>query len=168
MEMLYRLLTHELLTQSATELEEITGITEGIEYRLRQAAKIAQSYSDFVDHVQVRRFPYSRIQRLLTHILLHFTKADAAAFDETLPSYVRPLAFQKDTPVLSNIKETSCLPIVSRIASVLSEAHLTANKQGSLLQRMIRYDLLASDLQALSMPSIGTRRRDYTQSPICL
>lgn len=169
MDVLYHLLVRDLLTRSDEDLCTIAGITEGIEHRLRQAAKAAQSYGELVESVQTRRFPYSRVQRLLSCTLLRLTKEDVSTFDRALPLYVRPLAFKRSTPILSRIKETCSLPIVDRIAAVLPEAQLTTKaKDGPLLRRMLCYDLLASDLQTLAMPAIGMRRRDYLQSPTCL
>lgn len=74
METFWQLIRYALLSQSAEELRLFYQVDEGIEYRLKDCAKMANTYQSFVDMAKHKRFKAGRIQRMLLYILLRVTK----------------------------------------------------------------------------------------------
>ncbi|WP_017471785.1 nucleotidyltransferase [Amphibacillus jilinensis] len=72
----FSLLKYRILSDSTEQLKQIHGMNEGIEHRLKKQIVVAKNYDDFLTLVQTKRYTKTRIQRLLTHILLHLTNSE--------------------------------------------------------------------------------------------
>lgn len=115
---LWPYLKYELLTQSATELSHIYGMSEGIQYRMitkAQHSEEATSYDEWIHAVKNKRFTYTRLSRLATMILLHVTADEMLEF-QTFP-YLRILGFtRKGQQVIHNIKKNIHCPLVTNVS----------------------------------------------------
>lgn len=114
-EKFWPLLKYQLILQSEEQLKEIYQMNEGIEYRLKQKVSEAESFEHFVELVKTKRYPWVRLQRLFTYVLLQFKKAD---MQEALkkPKAIRVLGFTgKGQQHLSKLKKEVSLPIISRL-----------------------------------------------------
>lgn len=65
-------------------------------------------------HVKSKRYTWTRLQRMMTHILVGYTKEHRAIFQT--PSYIRVLGMtEKGQQYLSQEKKRLTLPLISRI-----------------------------------------------------
>src|SRR5699024_12596981 len=66
-------LKYQLFLQSESSLRNIYQMTEGLEYRLKQNIKDASSMEEFLEGIKTKRYTRTRLQRLLTYVLLQFS-----------------------------------------------------------------------------------------------
>ncbi|MCP3026225.1 nucleotidyltransferase [Halobacillus sp. A5] len=79
-EIYFDLLHYKLMTTSETDLREIHGMDEGLEYRFKQAVKSAVSFHDFMNRVKTKRYTWTRLQRLCVHLLTGLKKEEASKY----------------------------------------------------------------------------------------
>lgn len=167
---LLRLLRYEILTMADTELRSIYGISEGIENRLMRALRMAETYEELLTHASAKRYPKSRIGRLVIHLLLRLQKAQAEEFDHAGCLYIRPLVFNgRGKILLRRIKKISPLPIITRTAEVLSsDVRARSPATLSLLQQMLSFDTRATELRTLTRTQQhgSAGGTDFLSSPI--
>lgn len=163
------LLRYHLLITDAATLMESYGIAEGIEHRLIRCLKTSSEYRSFLAQTATKRWPQSRIGRLIVHLLLHFKKTQAREFDTCGASYIRPLAFNAyGKALLRTIKRVSPLPIITRTAAFLTSDQRTAlTSAHSPLQRMLAFDTRATELRNFILPQRCTQElcTDFITSP---
>ncbi len=114
---LFLLIKFKLSILSVTELEEILDCTEGLSSKLLSTISQAFNYTDFVDKLVSKRYPKSKIQRLLSHLLLNITLKDIELYKTVnyIP-YIRVLGFRKEKSfLLKEITEKSSVPVVTNI-----------------------------------------------------
>ncbi|MFC4409320.1 nucleotidyltransferase [Chungangia koreensis] len=115
-ESFWPLLRFTILRYSPEELRKFSEVTEGIEYLIHRAAKTANSYLDFMEKVKSKRFTWTRIQRMLTHIYTNFTWEELRSFES--PTYIRLLGMNATgKEYLNSVKKELKLPLISRVAS---------------------------------------------------
>ena len=164
---LLRPLLSRLLLLDAASLSAVCGMGEGLEHRLMEKAREARSFEGLVGAMATRRYPRSRIARLLVHVLTGFTAEAAAAFDATGPRYLRVLAMDaRGAQLLHQAKKTARLPIITKTSQFLkSKDMLRTWEDLTPLQQMLLYDVRATELRELSLASKGTYCRDFLTSP---
>lgn len=149
-ELFWPYLQFSILRMSPEEIALCAEVTEGIEFSIIKAAKECSDFNSFMEKVKSKRYTWTRIQRMLTHIFTNFTWQQLKS--SNLPSYIRLLGMSKNGQhYLSERKKLFTLPIISRVAS---------SKDSMLLQ-----DIHATDLYmlALGKNKIGM---DYKIPPI--
>ena len=87
-------------------------ISEGLERRISVAARQATTREELIDAVKTRRYPYARINRALTSLLLDIP-AEGLPRE---PSYARLLGFRKRALPLLRAIGKSGFPLISRPA----------------------------------------------------
>ena len=163
---LLTLLHYFLLVTDSSALVEIYGIAEGIENRLIRSIKTATDYRGFLRTVATKRYPQSRIARLIIHLLLHFTRQQAESFDTAGAAYIRPLAFNAyGRELLRMIKEESTLPIITRVAEYLSSEERGIAAGHVLLQQMLTFDTRATELRLMTTTAHDKQYTDFVTSP---
>src|SRR5690625_5230768 len=90
-------LIHYLITiQSSEELSLYQGVDEGLEHRLKQTAKDAVSFKQWMTLLKTKRYTWTRLQRMFVHILTQTKKADIEMVETlTRVPYVRILGMTK-------------------------------------------------------------------------
>ena len=156
----------KLRTTPPENLAALLDMTEGIENRFVEAAKKAVSYQDLVTTIKCKRYTWARIQRLLCHILLDYTRQLGQTFDQTGgPAYIRVLGFTvKGRELLGLMRKKATLPLITRVAPRLREDHQT----GQALSSMLALDVRATDLYSLFYPNPVHRQagQDFRQRPV--
>lgn len=140
------------------ELAEIIEIREGLEHRLYAMANQSASLEQLCDSVKSKRYTYTRIQRLLIHLLLGYTRD----LVYPKPAYLRVLGFnRKGQEILKTMKKTASLPILTRVAT-------DAQKLDAYGQSMLALDVRATDLYYLGYhdPALGQGGLDYLRTPV--
>ncbi|PAB58884.1 nucleotidyltransferase [Anaeromicrobium sediminis] len=150
----------QTLRKSSPEyLRNIVDVGEGLENRLKSSATKAIHIDSLLDNVKTKRYALTRIQRILIHSLMGYTKDTLDCFRNTGPLYARVLGFSpKGTELLKAMKEKSLVPILTNI-----------NKQSidSKALSMLSLDILATDLYTLSIanPNLRYGGYDYYNRP---
>ena len=167
-DMFHKLLLSSLYRMNLPQLREIHGINEGMEHRILSAAREALSLPALLDGIASRRYPRSRIQRVLAHLLFGFAWEQASSFDRCGPQYVRVLAFN-DTGrmLLRGIRNRNRLPLITKTSRFLRSADLSRLPDDlPSLQRMMRFDCLGTDMRELCRPIPIPCGKDFLQSPL--
>lgn len=97
-------LLYRLRTMTAADYAALPGVSEGIDDRLRHAARQCRTKAALLDQAGTRRYPQARLNRMCIHALLGVTQRDV---EETpLPPAAVLLGFRKDaTPLLSRLAQ---------------------------------------------------------------
>ncbi|MBC2146937.1 nucleotidyltransferase [Listeria booriae] len=141
------LLKYQLITASTEQLQQIRGITEGIENRLQKAALHADNFKDFLNQTVTKRYSKSRIQRTALQILMQQQETEAPS-----QNYIRILGMSATGQrYLNHIKKEIPLPLVS----TMSKAN----------PALIQNDIRATQLYSLAPTLSDQVQRDF-QTPI--
>ncbi|MBC1557523.1 nucleotidyltransferase [Listeria booriae] len=141
------LLKYQLITASTEQLQQIRGITEGIENRLQKAALHADNFEDFLTQTVTKRYSKSRIQRTALQILMQQQETEVPS-----QNYIRILGMSTTGQrYLNHIKKEIPLPLVS----TMSKAN----------PALIQNDIRATQLYSLAPTLSDQIQRDF-QTPI--
>lgn len=138
---------YTLLSKTIDEEEDSFGLTdymdvsENIAGRIRSNIGKYTGYEDFAGLVHSKEYTKSRVYRALLHILLGIRKSDYAdCLEDCEVPYIRILGFrQSSTALLTQIKETCVVPVISKAADA-----------GSILDDEAMY-YFNQDIQAANM-----------------
>ena len=158
---LFRPLITKFLTARVDELKKIYGMTEGLEFRLFEAAA-AKNFSELIKILIGRRYTASRIRRLLLYFLLNLTADDVEKLDAT--TCARVLAFNERGRAL--LKKISA-PIITKLTKHLNRRDLYERRR--LLepyQKILLFDVLATDLRAILFEPPRSMQKDFSTPPL--
>ena len=88
------LLRYMLTEMPPSAIAMAPGVSEGLENVIRKEIRKASDYGNLVERIRSKRYPESRVQRILTQILLGVTQNDLPNL-LLEPAYVRVLAFNE-------------------------------------------------------------------------
>lgn len=152
----------KLRTGTPDDLLEIPDVSEGLEYRIWEAAQEATSFYSLVDKIKTKRYTWTRIQRILLHFLLGYTKSMAERFqDAGGPQYLRVLGFtDRGRYLLKEMRERAGLPVITKVAPFLKTPGVTAE--------MLALDILATNVHSLLYPAGAQRKAglDFKYQPV--
>jgi len=101
---------------SINHLREIYGISEGLEYLFKKNINKASNMDDFIDLVSSKRYPKTRIQRLITYIICNLTKNEYSNYYTQL-DYIRILAMnQKGQAYIKLLKKQTDYKVISNLS----------------------------------------------------
>ncbi|WP_268920370.1 nucleotidyltransferase [Secundilactobacillus silagei] len=127
-------LRYQILSTSLADLHEIYQMSEGIEYRLKQAALTSPNFEQFLRDAKTKRFTYARLQRLCVYILLQVNRVELP----TEVRYARVLGFNSvGQQHLSQLKKRSELPLISRVSDDWINGPYRLDYQAGLLRQMV-------------------------------
>ncbi|WP_071395447.1 nucleotidyltransferase [Bacillus tuaregi] len=154
--MYWSYLRFNLLQLSSTELKEIYEVEEGIENRLFSLALKCETFPQFMKALKTKRYTWTRLQRMLTHILTHSTKSEMTA--DSHITYLRLLGMtETGRNYLNQLKKTCQIPIIS--------------KRSSFTNQQIQTDTKAARIYAMGLPEKYRQKAielEFNQKPIYL
>lgn len=105
-------LFHRLLIMDTEQVKNLPEVSEGLENRLQRCLMQATSRKELISLMKTKRYPYTRLNRILTHALLGVKKEDCL---KQVP-YVRLLGISKRSEELFRLikNSNSDLPFVSQ------------------------------------------------------
>ncbi|BDZ30733.1 nucleotidyltransferase [Lactiplantibacillus sp. WILCCON 0030] len=107
-------LHYQLLTGAIEQTHQYDQMAEGLEYRFKEMAQSATSFTDFMARVKSKRYTYTRLQRVATAALLQLTSAEVQTAQAH--NYVRVLGFNPTGQAyLHQIKKQLELPLYTKI-----------------------------------------------------
>ena len=132
----FKIFAYTLNLSSLSHLKEIYGIGEGIENLFKKNINKASNMDEFIDLVSSKRYPKTRIQRLITYILCNLSKKDyqycygqldyirILAMNQKAQAYIKLLKKQTDFKVISNLSKhkSPLLDFEQRVTYVYSTA----------------------------------------------
>ncbi|MDV7757094.1 nucleotidyltransferase [Liquorilactobacillus mali] len=129
------LLKYQILTSKVQELREIYGMTEGLEFRLKDKLERmgpAVAFTDWIDEVKSKRFTYTHLTRLATMILLQAKKDEVAQVVRS--PYIRILGFDDlGQKQLNNVKKKMTFPVISRVSQKIAANPLDLDYRAGLV-----------------------------------
>ncbi|ERN53254.1 nucleotidyltransferase [Alkalihalophilus marmarensis] len=154
----FPLLQFEIERSSIEQLREIYECEEGLEYRLKDTISNASNFKEWMEALKTKRYTWTRLQRLLTHVLTNTTKQEMKAItSEPLP-YIRLLGMNpKGKEYVNLIKKNLDCPLLSRFA----KARGTMAAQDDRIGKIYAAPLAMKG-------NIAALKRDYTMSPIMI
>lgn len=170
-----------LLPLTAAELSRIHGVGEGLENLLWAALRepAVTSLARLAVTLKSKRYPYTRLSRLLTAALLNLSDKSVQLFDETGPLYLRPLAFDdRGRQLLAMLRDQyrnkenigGALPVITTLRDFLPRLAQRGSQPAApltALQEMLALDLLAAELWKLSLsPEASGTVVPETKAPI--
>ncbi|MGP1569945.1 MAG: nucleotidyltransferase [Eubacteriales bacterium] len=150
-----------IILNSNSNLVDIFSITEGLENRIYRYFLESTSLQELREKLFSKRYAKSRINRILSHILLNITKKDVAYIDEQSPYYARILAFNaQKSGLLKEVKKTKTddLPIITNLSKDINSPVLKNNP-------ILKFDIKASNIYALLCANSLYYSSDLVNSP---
>lgn len=148
-----------------SDIAKLYDVRAGLENRIKEAADKATSLNELLELVKTKRYTWTRIQRIIFHLLLNLTSMQCEYFDQLGgPQYIRVLGFSlRGQKILAKMKETARLPIITRIAN-----HLHRSETPEPVNRMLELEIKATSLYSLAMPNPihSQANRDLTEQVI--
>lgn len=136
----------------AKELENAPDVSEGIENRIINSARTANTLEKVFENACTKRYPTARIRRIVLSAFLGIKKEDTAL---GMP-YIRVLGFnEKGREALRSCKDKATLPIVMKASDISS--------LGFVAERSFSLECTATDIYNLTLPDIrpcGTEMTD--------
>ncbi len=153
-----------LLRRSSKEyLSSLIDVREGLENRIYKVCQQTGTLKDFLIQLKTKRFTHTRLQRLMIHLLLDYTKAKENYIYKG-PPYLRVLGFtDQGRELLKEMQKKATLPIITKGAH--SQKLCQQNETFRLFWEM---ENLSTNLYTLLYPAPHQRKGnlDYLISPI--
>jgi predicted nucleotidyltransferase len=158
-ERLYPFLQYRLLSSPASELKNIYEAEEGLENRLIQSVKKAETFTEFMNEIKTKRYTWTRLQRFCVHLLMNTTKRDMMpVIKKPEATYIRLLGMsEKGQTYLNGIKKELDIPLISTLSQHDDP--------------LLTLDIKAADCYALGyLPAVrfGKLDEEYASPPIRL
>ncbi|MEG1947123.1 MAG: nucleotidyltransferase [Lachnospiraceae bacterium] len=154
------LLHYKLLMENAITLNSYADSSPELSNRILHARNSFVSWSQFCALLKTKNVTYTRLSRLLLHLLLNIHKEDAL-----LPiPYLRVLGFKKvSSPLLHKIKMQGSSPLITAPAHAFSTLPPSAHS-------MLKLDITASDIYNLGCTTAKGIKpdNDYTHPIVIL
>ncbi len=136
---------YALRKMNIEDIKELPDVTEGLENRIFYAVANSSTLQELINTIKTKRYPLTRIKRILISALLDISKTNLNTFDSVGgPQYMRILAFnEKGQKLLSNISSSSSIPIVTSVSKFMEKAT-------ELQKEMLISDILSTNIYTLA------------------
>lgn len=154
------ILIYLLRTTSPDRIKKLLNIEEGLENRLIRKSFDFNDIKKLIDATSSKRYPKTRIQRLLVHLLHSFYSSDFLNLKDIYPSYIRVLGMNKNGfKILNEIKEKSNIPIITKFANY-------KNLNNEDVNSIINYDKISTDIFFMGLDCEEVlSNQDYLKTP---
>lgn len=106
----FKFLKYKIMVEK--DLSIYQTVDEGLNIKIKKEIIEAKSYKDLIEKLKSKRYTYSKLTRMLNHILCGFTKEVAEKCKEI--EYIRILGFnEKGQKYLNRIKKETNVPIIT-------------------------------------------------------
>jgi len=141
-----------------SELKNYFDVDEGLENRLKNAAQNCSNLEQLISQTKSKRYPATRIQRILVHILLNIPKE---MVESRTPHYLRVLGFsEKGALLLKQINKNATIPVLTRASQF--------KKLDQPAKAMFERDLFSADVYGLAYnhPNLRKGSSDFSRKVI--
>lgn len=157
-----QMLYYKLLSERDRGFLEYADGSAELSNRICRLLPEFKDYKSFCELLKSRDVTYTRISRLLLHILLNHRQSDYDSMKKSRIPYLRLLGFRKDaTPLFTEIKKHATLPLITRAAGDSSLLDETAAV-------LFEQDVFASDLYygVLAQKSGFSQKNEYQREVV--
>lgn len=145
------MLYYKLLSLRDFGFESFLDCNPQLSAKITKNIKAFSSFTQFCELLKSKDITYTRISRVLIHILLDIKKEDIV----DSPSYLRVLGFKKSSaPLLHEIKKRASAPLITKVADAPYE--------------LIAKDIYASDIYARLQHKADKPYNEYTHGPVII
>lgn len=146
---LERMLMYTARMADADTLREIHDVGQGLENRIITASASC-SMQELLNMIKTKRYPESRIRRILISLLLGIKNSDLEYF----PPYGRILAInERGTDILAEAKETASIPFATSLSRL--------RDSNPMCERYAELESFSTDIYGLATENIQPSRMDY-------
>lgn len=172
-----QILGYRLLTATPESLAKICDCNDDIANRLYRNRESFYSYESFLAQNKSKDVTYTRMSRILLHLLLGMDKEkERTGKDCDYIPYLRVLGFGKKTrdcaPLLATLKQTACVPLITKLADA-------KNRLPAQALAMLEDDIFAAALyeqvkfqkqqqQPDTYPNTAAAQNEYTRGLVLL
>ena len=150
------LLSYLLRTSSPEKIALFCDCSEGLENKILQAAN-CQTVDAIVAAIKSKRYPATRIQRLLCQLLISTDQVPFTATAHLSPSYIRVLCFNDiGRTLLRQMKKTATLPVLTKLTK-----NIFKDKGHTPFALTLQTEIAATNLYDL-LSDTDAYNRDYT------
>lgn len=153
---LFFLLSYTLRLLSLADIKKYALISEGLEYKIKTVSKTAQSYEELLAGIVSKRYPLSRVRRILLQILL---QVDYKELINCPVEYLRVLAFNDQGRfILNKLKIHSSMQIITKLGK---------DRAGLSNDKLLALDIRATNIYQMlvTKDTVGECNLDYLISP---
>ncbi len=143
-------LSYVLCYHTEDTLKQIDEVNEGLENRILAAISDSPSYCELLKRLKTKRYPTSRLRRILLNVLLHITTDRKKELDFAAgPAYIRVLGFRREyQAMLSQLTQQASLPVITNLARQIEHLPVRAK---AMLEDEIRF----SKIYATAHPDLS-------------
>lgn len=151
------LILFSLRSLSIEQIKDLPDVTEGLENRIYSSLLTSPNITTLIDKIKTKRYPLTKIKRILLSSLLSLSKERLKNFDNSGgPQYIRILGIsERGKELLPTISKSSTLPVITSLTKFL-------NQSTELQKEMLDKDILATNIYTL-MTKDKTMNLDYTR-----
>ena len=145
------------------EITELPGVSEGLEFAIKNAANSCNSVVEFLNIVKSKRYTMTRLQRILLYALLGITKKDMAVSKKVEP-YVRVLGLNnKGKFLISEIAKAN-----PKLEIVTSVKRFTGKNSNKNLKVLLDKDIWATNVYTIGYEEDSWNNLDFTKKIVTL
>ena len=153
---------YTLRKMTVQEIAALPDVSEGLEYRIKEAANISNNLDSLLKNIRTKRYVDTRIRRILLYSLLGIKQKDINMSKRVTP-YIRVLGFNKlGKRIISAIATNN-----PRLKIIISVKKFMESNLDPHLKNMISKDIMATNIYTLGYENNeGFANMDYTQKVI--
>lgn len=152
------------MARQGQALSDYLDVSPELSERLSRLLLQYESWEGRIRQLKTRQYTYTRISRVLTHLLLGLTKEmQTEAKEAGFAPYARILGFRRSAaPLLSQLKKEAEIPLITKTAGVQS---LLSGRALALFEQ----DMYASHVrQCVEAAVYGFTPRNEFNQPLCI
>jgi predicted nucleotidyltransferase len=160
-----KIILSKLRGMPVSDISKLPYVSEGLENRIAKACADSGSYAELFDRLSTKRYPGTRIQRILFAAATDLKASDLKRFNfYGGPRYARILGFNKNgRKLIKRAKVHATIPLVTKTSSFLHNCR-------PLSKKMLEIEQLATDIYVLGFSNPKQRKsgQDYTRNPVII
>lgn len=149
----------------SSEIKKLPYVSEGLENRLKKASLSSTTIKNIIDKATTKRYPASRISRILMNLLLGITNEELMMFQtHGGPQYIRILGMnEKGQFLLKQSEKAKTLPIFTKTAAIKKSCN-------PLVKKMFDIECRATDIFVLGFSNYKYSEggSDFTHNPVTI
>ncbi len=153
-EQFFQLLKYKIITMPLSSLENVCGVNEGLERKLKKEILYASSVDELIQSVKSKRYTYSRISRILCCALLDISKDKLQTLIGSPPK-IKLLGIRKEKAALLSILDNYYIsPLDTRNYGASTQLSARANINATKLYSIPCKELIGDEDFTLGLMKI--------------
>ncbi|MTI69957.1 MAG: nucleotidyltransferase [Firmicutes bacterium] len=149
------ILLYLLRTSNKEMLNNLIDVEEGLNNRIKSVSNKHDDIRVILNNIKTKRYAYTRLQRILIHLLLDLTEDKFDTYHNSSLTYVRVLASNVNGfKILKEIKRNSNVDIITKFANY-------EKIKSKEIKEMIEIDKKATDIYFLGLNTSKTIKANY-------